>query len=41
MDHEEESEVADTTCKEVTTGKHTTDRRAEEARADDKCSNEV
>ena len=41
MDHEEESEVAKATHKEGTIGKHTIDRRAKEARADDECANEM
>ena len=35
MDHEKKSEMVEATRKEGTTGKHTVDRRVEEARADD------
>ena len=41
MDHEEESEMAKATCKEGKIGKHTVDRKAEEARADGECANEI
>ena len=41
MDHEEESEMAETTRNEVTTGKHRVDRRVEEPQTYDECAIEM
>ena len=38
MDHEEESEMAETTSKEGITSKHTVDKRAKESQEDDECA---
>ena len=41
MEHEEESEVEEATHKERKIGKHTVNRRAKEARADDEYANDM